>query len=49
MEYQWLPKRLKLNGAICLESLSSEEVSKYLEGGGSKLAALREAINTDPF
>ena len=27
MEYQWLPKRLKLNGAICLESLSSEEVS----------------------
>ena len=48
MEYQWLPDRLKLNGAICLESLSSEEVGKYLARGGSKLAALREAVNTDP-
>jgi len=48
MEYQWLPKRLKLNGAVCLESLSSEEVNKYLDSGGSKLAALRDAVNTDP-
>jgi hypothetical protein len=48
MEYQWLPKRLKLNGAICLESLSSEEVSNYLARGGSKLATLRVAVNTDP-
>jgi predicted NACHT family NTPase len=23
-EYRWLPKRLKLNGAICIEPLSSE-------------------------
>ena len=48
MEYQWLPKRLKLNGAICLESLSSEEVSNYLLRGGPKLAALREAVGADP-
>ena len=48
MEYQWLPDRLKLNGAICLESLSSEEVGKYLAKGGSKLAALRDAVNADP-
>jgi hypothetical protein len=48
MEYQWLPKRLKLNGAICLESLSLEEVSKYLDRAGSKLAALREAVTLDP-
>jgi hypothetical protein len=48
MEYQWLPKRLKLNGAICLELLSSEDVSNYLARGGSKLAALREAVDTDP-
>jgi len=47
-EYRWLPERLKLNGAICLEPLSSEEVSKYLASGGSKLAALREAVNSDP-
>jgi hypothetical protein len=47
-EYRWLPERLKLNGAICLEPFSSEEVSEYLAEGGSKLAALREAVNTDP-
>ena len=47
-EYRWLPERLKLNGAICIESLSSEEVSKYLDSGGSKLAALREAVKSDP-
>jgi eukaryotic-like serine/threonine-protein kinase len=47
-EYRWLPRRLKLNGAICLESLSSKEVSNYLAKGGSKLAALREAVDTDP-
>ena len=46
-EYRWLPERLKLNGAICLEPLSSEEVSKYLAAGGSKLAALREAIASE--
>jgi hypothetical protein len=40
--------RLKLNGAICIEPLSPEEVSKYLAAGGSKLAALREALETDP-
>jgi eukaryotic-like serine/threonine-protein kinase len=48
MEYHWLPARLKLNGAICLESLSSEEVGKYLATGGSKLAALRDAVSKDP-
>ena len=46
-EYRWLPKRLKLSGAICLEPLSSKEVSKYLAESGPKLAALREAIDTD--
>jgi DNA polymerase III delta prime subunit len=46
-EYRWLPKRLKLNGAICLEPLSSAEVSNYLTEGGPELAALREAVNTD--
>jgi hypothetical protein len=46
-EYQWLPHRLKLNGAICLESLSAEEVGKYLDGAGSKLAGLRDSVNRD--
>jgi len=44
MEYQWLPHRLKLNGAICLESLSAEEVGKYLDSAGSKLAGLRDTV-----
>jgi hypothetical protein len=47
-DYRWLPKRLKLNGAICIEALGSEEVGKYLAAGGPKLAALREAVGTDP-
>jgi len=47
-EYRWLPERLKLNGAICLEPLSSEEVCSYLAEGGSKLAALRRAVDRDP-
>jgi hypothetical protein len=49
LEYRWLPKRLKLNGAICLEPLTFEEVNKYLAAGGSKLVALREAVDTDPL
>ena len=48
MEYQWLPERLKLNGAICLESLSSEEVNEFLAGGGAQLAGLQQALSTDP-
>jgi hypothetical protein len=48
MEYQWLPKRLKLNGAICLEPLGREEVFKYLAMGGPKLSVLGVAVNTDP-
>jgi hypothetical protein len=47
-EYRWLPERLKLNGAICLEPLSEVEVGQYLAEGGSKLAALRDAVETDP-
>jgi hypothetical protein len=46
-EYRWLPERLKLNGAICLEPLSKDEAAKYFARGGSKLAALREAVNRD--
>ena len=47
-EYRWLPRRLKLNGAIRLEQLGEHEVGEYLAKGGSKLAALREAVTTDP-
>jgi hypothetical protein len=46
-EYRWLPERLKLNGAICLEPLGKDEVDEYLASGGSQLAALHDAVNTD--
>ena len=46
-EYRWLPKRLKLNGAICIEPLSSEEVAS-ISPGWIEIAALREAVDTDP-
>jgi hypothetical protein len=46
-EYRWLPERLKLNAAICLEPLIADEIEKYLVGGGPKLATLREAVHTD--
>src|SRR6516165_10610745 len=39
-EYRWLPERLKLNGAICLEPLSKDEVDQYLARSGPKLATL---------
>jgi hypothetical protein len=47
-EYRCLPERLKLNGAICIEPLSPGEVSKCLAAGGAKLAALSQALETDP-
>lgn len=46
-EYQWFPERLKLNGAVCLEPLSPEDVNKFLEAGGSQLAGLRQALKGD--
>jgi hypothetical protein len=46
-DYRRLPRRLKLNGAICLEPPSTEEVDEYLERGGSSLAALRGAVKSD--
>ena len=47
-EYRWLPERLKLNGAICIEPLSKDEVAEYFTKGGAELAGLRKAMNTDP-
>jgi eukaryotic-like serine/threonine-protein kinase len=46
-EYRWLPERLKLNGAICLEALDADEVADYLKRARGELAALRQAIASD--
>ena len=46
-EYLWLPERLKMNGAICLEPLNQEQIDSYLRAAGAGLAALRVAIKGD--
>ena len=46
-EYTSLPVRLKLNGAIRLQPLTLEQVYDYLNVAGSKLDALRRALQTD--
>jgi hypothetical protein len=46
-EYRWLPERLKLNGAICLEALDADEAADYLKRARGELAALRQAIASD--
>ncbi|SLM45459.1 membrane hypothetical protein [Nitrospira sp. ND1] len=47
-EYQWLPERLRLNGAVCIEPLSAQDVHNFLAAGGSQLAGLQQALGTDP-
>lgn len=46
-EYEWLPQRLTLNGAVCIEPLSSEDVNQFLEARGTKLAGLQQAMSND--
>ncbi|MCA9469751.1 MAG: TIR domain-containing protein [Nitrospira sp.] len=48
MEYQWLPERLKLNGAVCLEPLTTQEVNQFLSAAGEQLAGLQQALSSDP-
>src|SRR5690348_1570903 len=38
----------ELHGAVCLQPLTVEQIDGYLEGGGRRLAALREVIRKDP-
>ena len=47
MEYQWLPERLKLNGAICIEPLSQQQVDAYFAAIGTEFESLRGAIQQD--
>jgi hypothetical protein len=47
-EYQALPSRLQLNGAILLQPLTAEQVDGYLAAAGPPLAGLRAAVERDP-
>ncbi|MCI0654372.1 MAG: TIR domain-containing protein [Methylococcaceae bacterium] len=46
-EYQWLPERLKMNGAICLQPLTRKQIDAYLGAAGPGLEVLREAVKDD--
>lgn len=46
-EYTTLPTRLKLNGAICIQPLTSKQVNDYLARVGSQLDALHHLLQTD--
>jgi len=48
MEYQWLPKKLKLNGAVCIEPLSPQDVNNFLIAGGQQLMGLQQVLAGDP-
>lgn len=48
MEYGRLTTRLKLNGAVCLEPLSVDDVNNFLTAGGAQLAGLQQALSSDP-
>lgn len=40
-EYEWLPQRLTLNGAVCIEPLSPEDVSQFIDARGTQLAGFK--------
>jgi|APLak6261673822_1056097.scaffolds.fasta_scaffold00126_7 hypothetical protein len=46
-EYQWLPERLKMNGAICIRPLTQEQIDGYFAAIGAELEPLRTAIKED--
>ncbi len=46
-DYTALPLKLKLNAAICVQPLTSEQIDQYLQHGGESLAVLRQAVNDD--
>lgn len=46
-EYTRLRVRLRLNGAICLQPLTLEQVNNYLDAAGSRLDALRIVLQED--
>lgn len=49
MEYQWLPERLKLNGAIHIEPLNRDQIRAYFNAVGTEYTSLQSAIQNDPI
>ncbi len=46
-DYETLGERLNLEKAVALQALTAEQVDRYLERAGSRLAALRAAMGRD--
>lgn len=47
-DYEALSERLKLRSAICIQPLTSEQVSQYLDEAGDQLAGLRTLLQVNP-
>ena len=47
-EYETLSTRLDLEGAVCLQPLTPEQIDDYLDQIGQELAGLRTALKDDP-
>lgn len=46
-DYQSLPLKLAINGAVEIQPLTSMQVRAYIDSAGEKLAAVREALQMD--
>jgi hypothetical protein len=46
-DYEALTTRLKLQGAVLLQSLTPEQIDQYLEGAGTELLAVRRTLQHD--
>jgi GTPase SAR1 family protein len=48
-DYKKLSKRLHLRGAIYIRSLTSDQVSQYLDSAGQQLGAVKTLLEEDPI
>jgi hypothetical protein len=46
-DYEALSTRLKLQGAICIQSLTPEQINQYLEKAGEQLQAVKTLLQED--
>ncbi|MCC5604988.1 NACHT domain-containing protein [Nostoc favosum] len=47
VDYEVLSKRLQLRGAICIRSLTTEQVNQYLDAAGEQLRAVKTLLTED--
>jgi len=47
-DYEALSTRLQLRGAICIQSLTPEQVNQYLDEAGKRMEAVKSLLQEDP-